>query len=84
MKVCIYNWLCFSELQCYSSFVLLDLLTLFVLLVSVECFSLVSISFSFVAFLATMALRTNLVVSIDNINEGSRDVAFEGKVLSQY
>jgi hypothetical protein len=44
-------------------------------------FFLMSVSFSFVAFLTTMALRPRLVVSVDDINEGSRDVAFEGKVL---
>jgi hypothetical protein len=31
-----------------------------------------------------MALRPRLVVSIDDINEGSRDVAFEDKVLCRY
>jgi hypothetical protein len=47
-------------------------------------FFLVSVSFSFVAFLAIMALRPRLIVSMDNISEGSssRGVAFEGKVLS--
>jgi hypothetical protein len=38
MKVCTYNRLCFSELQCSSNFVLLDLLVLFVFLVSVAYF----------------------------------------------
>jgi hypothetical protein len=40
-------------------------------------FFLVSVSFHFVAFLATMALRPQLVVSVDDIGEGSRDVAFD-------
>jgi hypothetical protein len=70
--VCLYNQLCFSELQWYFSLVLF---------VSRAFFFLVFISFSFVAFLATMALRPKLVVSVDDINEGNRDVAFEGKVL---
>jgi hypothetical protein len=73
--VCLYNQLCFSELQWYFSLVLF---------VSRAFFFLVFISFSFVAFLATMALRPKLVVSVDDINEGNRDVAFEGKVLCWY
>jgi hypothetical protein len=31
-----------------------------------------------------MTLKPRLVVSVDDINEGSRDVAFEGKVLCRY
>jgi hypothetical protein len=84
MRVCIYNQLYFTKLQWYFSFVLLDLLVLFVLLVSIACFLLVSISFSFIAILTTMALKPRLVVFVNNINEGSRDVAFVGKVLCRY
>jgi hypothetical protein len=43
-----------------------------------------SISFSFVIFLATMALKRRLVVFVDDISGGSRDVTFEGKVLCSY
>jgi hypothetical protein len=43
-----------------------------------------SVSFGFVAFLATMALRPKMVVFVDDISEGSRDVPFENKILSQY
>jgi hypothetical protein len=37
-----------------------------------------------ISFLVTMALRPRLVVSVDNICEGNRDVVLEGKVLSRY
>jgi hypothetical protein len=43
-----------------------------------------SISSNFVAFLAIMALRPSLVVFVNNISEGSRDVAFKDKSFSQY
>jgi hypothetical protein len=39
---------------------------------------------NFVAFLATMALKSRLVVFVDVISEDSKDVAFEGKVLFHY
>jgi hypothetical protein len=45
-----------------------------VLLVFVICF----------VFQETMALRPRLVVTVDDISEGSKDVAFEGKVLCWY
>jgi hypothetical protein len=35
-------------------------------------------------FQETMVLRPRLVVSIDDINEGSRDVVFESKVMCRY
>jgi hypothetical protein len=38
MRVCIYSRLCFSELRWYFSVFLLDLLVLFVFLISVACF----------------------------------------------
>jgi hypothetical protein len=51
MKVCTYNQVYFSELQWYSSFVLLNLLVLFVSLVSIAYFYLVSVPFNLVYFL---------------------------------
>jgi hypothetical protein len=65
----------FSELQWLSGFVFL---------ISLIFFSLVSISFSFLAFLAIMALRPRLVIFVENISESSKNVAFEDKVLSWY
>jgi hypothetical protein len=61
----------------FSSFVL------FVLIVFLMFFFLIFVSFGFIVLLATMTLRPRLVVFVDNISEGSRDIAFEGKVLSQ-
>jgi hypothetical protein len=55
-----------------------------ILLVSLVFFFLVYISFSFFAFFTTMALRPRLAVSINNINEGSRDVPFKDKIPSWY
>jgi hypothetical protein len=78
MKMFTCNSMYFSELQWYSNFVLL------VFLVSLVFFLLMSVSFGFVAFLATMALRPKMVVFVDDISEGSRDVPFENKILSQY
>jgi hypothetical protein len=62
MRISPYKRLCGLELQWFSSFVLLDFSSL-VLLVCVICF----------IFQETMALRPRLVVSVDDINEGSRD-----------
>ena len=73
MRICPYKQLCGLELQWFSSFVLLDFSSL-VLLVFIICF----------VFQETMALRPKLVVFVDDINEGSRDVAFENKVLCRY
>ena len=46
--------------------------------------SLVFVSFSFAKFLTTIALRPRLVVLVDNISEGNRNVAFGGKACSRY
>ena len=35
-------------------------------------------------FFNIMATRPRLVVSVDDISEGTKDVAFEGKILNQY
>jgi accessory gene regulator protein AgrB len=65
MRVYTYNWVYFSELQCFFNSIL------FIFLVF---FFLVFIPFNFIAFLATMTLKLRLVVSVVNIIEGSRDV----------
>jgi hypothetical protein len=36
---------------------------------------------NFVAFLVIVALKPRFVVCVDNISEGSRDVAFEGNIF---